>query len=149
VIAEEVLVARVGSFAATPGDAPKGRKEPAPAAQTAARASNSSGFLSLAASAEDISALRKSPGGASERNPDELEARAAVLEQQGRLFRALGASSPAWPRTDPTRATNTLPRSPLLSSAHPAQTVTLLPRDQWMAARRSRYRWSIWLDSGG
>ena len=69
--------------------------------------------------------------GARERNPDELEARAAVLEQQGQALSALGRVLPGVAANGSYTRNQYSSAITLAQLGHPAQTVTLLPRDQW------------------
>src|SRR5467141_1493407 len=69
--------------------------------------------------------------GASERNPDELEARAAVLEQQGQALSALGRVLPGVAANGSYTRNQYSSAITLAQPGQPAQTVTLLPRDEW------------------
>src|SRR6266478_7450366 len=69
--------------------------------------------------------------GARERNPDELEARAAVLEQQGQALSALGRVLPGVAANGSYTRNQYSSAITLAQPGQPAQTVTLLPRDQW------------------
>src|SRR6267378_2400894 len=69
--------------------------------------------------------------GARERNPDELEARATVLEQQGQALSALGRVLPGVAANGSYTRNQYSSAITLAQPGQPAQTVTLLPRDQW------------------
>jgi len=69
--------------------------------------------------------------GARERNPDELEARATALEQQGEALSALGRVLPGVAANGSYTRNQYSSAITLAQPGQPAQTVTLLPRDQW------------------
>jgi outer membrane protein TolC len=69
--------------------------------------------------------------GARERNPDELEARATVLEQQGQALSALGRVLPGVAANGSYTRNQYSSAITLAQPGQPAQTVTLVPRDQW------------------
>ncbi len=69
--------------------------------------------------------------GARERNPDELEARATVLEQQGQALSALGRVLPGVAANGSYTRNQYSSAITLAQPGQPAQTVTVLPRDQW------------------
>ena len=69
--------------------------------------------------------------GARERNPDELEARATVLEEQGQALSALGRVLPGVAANGSYTRNQYSSAITLAQPGQPAQTVTLLPRDEW------------------
>jgi len=69
--------------------------------------------------------------GAREGNPDELEARATALEQQGQALSALGRVLPGVAANGSYTRNQYSSAITLAEPGQPAQTVTLLPRDQW------------------
>src|SRR2546425_13180385 len=69
--------------------------------------------------------------GAREGNPDELEARATALEQQGQTLSALGRVLPGVAANGSYTRNQYSSAITLAEPGQPAQTVTLLPRDQW------------------
>jgi len=69
--------------------------------------------------------------GAGERNPDELEARATVLEEQGQALSALGRVLPGVAANGSYTRNQYSSAITLAQPGQPAQTVTLLPRDEW------------------
>src|SRR5437016_1839191 len=69
--------------------------------------------------------------GAREGNPDELEARATALQQQGQALSALGRVLPGVAANGSYTRNQYSSAITLAEPGQPAQTVTLLPRDQW------------------
>src|SRR6266481_2581603 len=69
--------------------------------------------------------------GAREGNPDELEARATALEQQGQALSALGRVLPGVAANGSYTRNQYSSAITLAQPGQPAQTATLLPRDQW------------------
>ena len=69
--------------------------------------------------------------GARERNPDELEARATALQQQGQALSALGRVLPGVAANGSYTRNQYSSAITLAEPGQPTQTVTLLPRDQW------------------
>src|SRR5882672_3895883 len=69
--------------------------------------------------------------GARERNPDELEARATALEQQGQALSALGRVLPGVAANGSYTRNQYSSAITLAQPGQAAQTVTILPRDQW------------------
>src|SRR5436853_3552297 len=69
--------------------------------------------------------------GARERNPDELEARATALQQQGQALSALGRVLPGMSANGSYTRNQYSSAITLAQPGQPAQTTTLLPRDQW------------------
>src|SRR6267142_330720 len=69
--------------------------------------------------------------GARERNPDQLEARATALEQQGQALSALGRVLPGVAANGSYTRNQYSSEITLVQPGRPAQTVSLLPRDQW------------------
>src|SRR5438128_178059 len=69
--------------------------------------------------------------GAREGNPDELEARATALQQQGQALSALGRVLPGVAANGSYTRNQYSSAITLAEPGQPTQTVTLLPRDQW------------------
>jgi len=69
--------------------------------------------------------------GARERNPDQLEARATALEQQGQALSALGRVLPGVAANGSYTRNQYSSAITLAQPGQAAQTVTVLPRDQW------------------
>ena len=69
--------------------------------------------------------------GARERNPDQLEARATALEQQGQALSALGRVLPGVAANGSYTRNQYSSTITLAQPGQAAQTVTVLPRDQW------------------
>jgi outer membrane protein TolC len=69
--------------------------------------------------------------GARERNPDQLEARATALEQQGHALSALGRVLPGVTANGSYTRNQYSSAITLAQPGQAAQTVTLVPRDQW------------------
>src|SRR2546430_13899611 len=69
--------------------------------------------------------------GAREGNPDELEARATALEQQGQALYALVRVLPVLTANGSYTRNQYSSAITLAEPGQPTQTVTLLPRDQW------------------
>src|SRR2546428_2019184 len=69
--------------------------------------------------------------GAREGRPDELEARATALQQQGQALSALGRVLPGVAANGSYTRNQYSSAITLAEPGQPAQTVTLLPRDQW------------------
>src|SRR2546427_12550906 len=69
--------------------------------------------------------------GAREGNPDELEARATALQQQGQALSALGRVLPGVAATRSYTRHQYSSAITLAQPGQPAQTVSLVPRDQW------------------
>src|SRR5258707_111702 len=69
--------------------------------------------------------------GARERNPDQLEARATALEQQGQALSALGRVLPGVAANGSYTRNQYSSAITLAQPGQAAQTVTILPSDQW------------------
>src|SRR5207237_1997143 len=69
--------------------------------------------------------------GARERNPDELEARATAAQQQAQALSALGRVLPGMSANGSYTRNQYSSAITLAQPGQPAQTTTLLPRDQW------------------
>jgi outer membrane protein TolC len=69
--------------------------------------------------------------GARDTNPDEMEARATALEQQAQALSALGRVLPGVTANGSYTRNQSSSAITLAQPGQPAQTVTLLPQDQW------------------
>src|SRR2546427_7994052 len=87
--------------------------------------------------------------GAREGNPDELEARATALQQQGQALSALGRVLPGVAANGSYARNQYSSAITLAEPGQPTQTVPSFLAINGMAARRSRYRSSILPASAG